>query len=132
MAQDAATPNHSIDDPTAGSTTLLEILDDLRGAGFSAQLIAREDGKLECSACSEMLDAADVEPAGYRRTEGASDAADMNIVSWANCANCGAGAALILGYGPNATAADESVLAELSLDDSVNPGATPVEDARPA
>lgn len=132
MAQDAASPNHTVDDPTAGSTTLLEILEDLRAAGFSAQLIAKEGGKLECSACSETLDTADVEPAGYRRTEGASDAADMNIVAWANCSNCGAGAALILGYGPNANAADESVLADLSLGDMSTPGATPVEDARPA
>lgn len=113
----------------AGSTTLLEILDDLRNAGYTSQFSAEEGGYLVCSACGARHRAADFEVTGFRRTEGASDAADMNIVVWGTCEPCGTGGVVILGYGPNATAADASVLDDLTLDQSVNRGATPEEAA---
>lgn len=116
------------EDPTTGSTTLLEILNDLRSVGYATQLIAQEGGSVRCGSCSETSAASDIEPHGYRRTEGASDAADMNLVIWSACPSCGAGATLILGYGPNASAADESVLDEFSLDATATPGATPHEN----
>lgn len=117
------------EDPTTGSTTLLEILEDLRSVGYATQSIAEEGGMVRCASCSATHAASELEPHGYRRTEGASDAADMNLVIWGACESCGAGAVLILGYGPNASAADESVLEHLELDHTAVPGATPTEKA---
>lgn len=126
---DDITPNG---DPLAasGSTTVLEVLESLRNAGYPAQLTARPGARVRCSNCDAAPPAADLQPDGYRRVEGASDAADMNLVVWGRCPACSTGATLLLGYGPNATAADQSVLSgvELStLSASDDPGATPVE-----
>lgn len=119
------------DDPLAatGSTTLLEILDTLRRSGYPAQLVARPGATLHCSSCDADTRASDLRPDGYRRIEGASDAADLNLVVWGHCPACSTGATLLLGYGPNATAADQVALEELRLSTSDDPGATPVEAA---
>lgn len=101
-----------------GASTIMEALDAAHARGFTAQLIARTEGMVECGACSQRVSSADLDVAFTQRLEGASDAADMNIVAWATCPNCETGGVLILGYGPNATAADESVLETLDMDNS--------------
>lgn len=96
----------------------MEALDAAKFRGFTAQLIARPEARVECGACSQNIAATDLDVAFTQRLEGASDAADMNIVAWATCPSCATGGVLILGYGPNATAADESVLETIDMDNS--------------
>jgi len=119
--------NHQPTEPTQGATTLLEILDELRPLGFPGQLVAHTDGTVKCTQCSKQSAVEDFVVAGYRRIEGASDAADMNLVAWGACPACANGATVVLGYGPNASEADAAVLEKLALDRTEDPGATPDE-----
>ena len=59
-----------------------------------------------------------------RRLEGASDPADMMAVVAITCPICGARGTTILGFGPNSTEQDSTVLAALRDDrgDSTAPG----------
>ena len=113
--------------PSRGATTLLEILDELQGLGFVHQFIAQSDGRVRCAPCSLAFDSADLVVSGYRRIEGASDAADMNLVVWGTCPGCAIGGVLTLGYGPNSSIEDEATLENLELEDAKEPGATPSE-----
>lgn len=108
-----------------GSTTMLEVLDGLREAGYAGQLIAKNDGTVRCTACDITSSPAELNVDGYRRLEGASDAADMNLMVWASCPSCGTGGTLTLGYGPNAAEADIKVLPDLNLTSAAEPGTTP-------
>lgn len=101
-----------------GATTIMEALDAARERGFGSQLVARDGAVIECGTCSQSFEAADLDVEFTQRLEGASDAADMNIVAWGTCPNCDAGGVIILGYGPNATAADESVLQSIDMHDA--------------
>ena len=76
-----------------------------------------------------MFDAAELVVSGFRRIEGASDAADMNLVVWGTCPDCATGGVLTLGYGPNASVEDEAAMENLELDDAREPGATPSESS---
>lgn len=100
-----------------GADTLVGVLRQASENGFDTQLIAKPDGTVRCESCGEASPASSIEPVRSHRLEGASDAADMMLVVEATCPACGAGGVLTLGYGPNATADDEAVLADLSLDD---------------
>jgi len=111
------TPDPSAQDPvSAGAETLVEVLRDAADRGFGGQLIARADGTVECKGCDALSSADAIEVVRGHRLEGASDAADMMLVVEANCPACGLGGVLTLGYGPNATAEDEAVLADLDFD----------------
>ncbi len=113
--------------PSQGATTLLEILEELRGLGFDQQFVAQPAGSVKCASCSFVFDAAELVVSGYRRIEGASDAADLNLVVWGTCPGCATGGVLTLGYGPNASIEDEAAIENLELDDAREPGATPSE-----
>ncbi len=115
--------------PSQGATTLMEILEELRGLGFEEQFVAQLGGSIKCVSCSFVFDAAELVVSGYRRIEGASDAADMNLVVWGTCPGCATGGVLTLGYGPNASIEDEATLENLELDDAREPGATPSESS---
>lgn len=112
-----------------GSTTATEVLNELRAKGYRQQLIALDDGTVRCTACENNSPAADIVVDGYRRLEGASDAADMSMITWATCPNCAEKGTLMLGYGPNASNADEAVTVDLELDAVDNPGSTPTESS---
>ncbi len=92
---------------------LSEILAELEQAGFRSQLAARPDGQVVRFTCRQVSDAAAVEIAALRRTEGVSDPADMLAVAALTCPNCGAKGTIVLGYGPEADDADAEVLARL-------------------
>lgn len=113
--------------PGERETTLVEVLNDLAEDGYDGQLIAVDDGALRCTSCDEAVPADDLAAAGYRRLEGASDPADMNLVVWGSCPRCGARDVAILGYGPNASAADADVITRLDLDDVEDAGHTTEE-----
>lgn len=101
-----------------GATTLLETYDALRDVGYTGQLIAREGPSILCTSCNSQTPIADWSLDGARRIEGASDPADLNLVTWAACPRCRQRGVLTLGYGPNASVEDAAVLDAVSLDDS--------------
>lgn len=106
-------------------TTLLDALNQLRDTGFSGHLIATTKGAIRCTNCRVESNPASFTIQGYYRLEGASDAADMNLLAWADCPHCSAKGTLTLGYGPNSSPADESVLRDLNLEHIPNPGLPP-------
>lgn len=101
--------------PAQGSDTLLHVLNEAADGGYGTQFIPRDDGLIECVGCASANGPAAFDIVHYRRLEGASDPADMLIVVWSACPTCEAHGTVTLGYGPNATGADASVLALLDL-----------------
>ncbi len=95
--------------------TLGEIIRILEDAGFTAQMAARPGGMLLCFDCRTESHAAEFELQAQRRTEGASDPADMLAVVGLVCPNCGARGTSVLGYGPEADEVDAEVLAHLGV-----------------
>lgn len=102
--------------PATGASTLIELLDAAANAGFSTQLIARDGGRVHCRNCDTASDAGDFDVDRHDRLEGASDASDELLVVRAACPNCDAKGVLTLGYGPNASDADVSVIDRLPVD----------------
>jgi hypothetical protein len=99
--------------PAQDPSGLVEILDDLRGQGYTADLRAVEGGSIACGSCGQESPAPAVQPAALRRTEGASDPGDMAVVVALACPRCGTKGALVLRFGPEAGIADADVLAAL-------------------
>jgi len=87
----------------------------LEAAGFTAQMAARPDGMILCFACRQESPAAEFQLQAQRRTEGASDPADMLAVVGLACPGCGACGTAVLGYGPEADPDDAEVLAHLGV-----------------
>lgn len=96
-----------------GASTLLEVLDSAQEAGFTHQFIATPDGHVRCSGCTSVIAADRLVVRHQDRLEGASDAADELLVALVECPACGARGVLTLGYGPNASDADDAVLRRL-------------------
>lgn len=107
--------NGSVRGVPSDNTTLLEVLDALRGQGFSGSLSAEPGGTIKCSTCGRSMPTETFEPMIERRLEGASDPADELLVLAGRCGSCRAGGVLLLGYGPEASAADAEVLEQLRL-----------------
>lgn len=106
---------NSLDPNTAeGASTLIELLDAARDAGFTEQFIAQDDGTVRCGGCDRHVDAERLVVHGQGRLEGASDAADEMLVLSVECPECDARGTLTLGYGPNASGADVAVMERLS------------------
>ncbi len=103
-------------DSVGGGATLLEVLNTLRERGYDGQLIPQDDGSLRCPACDTATPASELDVVGFQRLEGASDPADMNIVVWAVCSGCSANGVAIIGFGPNASDADQAVLEGIDLE----------------
>ncbi|HEX2576815.1 MAG TPA: hypothetical protein VHK88_10740, partial [Aquihabitans sp.] len=94
--------------------TLVAVLAAMRADGYDADLRPRGDaGEVVCSACGTVTPAGGLEEREERRLEGASDPADMVLVVGARCPACQARGALVLGYGPDASAEDSAVVSQL-------------------
>lgn len=104
------------------ATTLVEALNILEDQDYGIQLIPRDDGTLECAGCGSRTPADEFRVAGFHRLEGASDPDDMSLIVWGRCPSCEHGGVATIGYGPNATEADEAVLAGLRLDTAEDGG----------
>jgi hypothetical protein len=104
--------------PAHGADTLLDVLDAADTDGYGIQQIAQPDGMIECTSCSRPSASRRFQVEHVRRLEGASDAADLLLVALSVCPNCAGRGALVLGYGPNSTADDVAVLADLDLSDA--------------
>lgn len=108
----------SLGPTTSGAVTLLDVLRRAEQGGYGTQQIVRDPGLIECVACAVVGSPADFAVVHHRRLEGASDAADMMLVAWTRCPNCAANGVLVVGFGPNATSADDEVLRQLDLGSS--------------
>ena len=94
----------------AGASTLVEVIDLLEEQGFTGQFRPVDNGGLECLSCREVVCADDVAADELRRTEGASDPADMAAVAGVTCPHCGTKGTVALHYGPEATPEEVGVL----------------------
>lgn len=96
-------------------TTLVEVIRRFEADGYTAQMAAVDDGRIRCFACHQDSPAQDVALDLVRRTEGASDPADMAAVAALRCPRCGAKGTVALKYGPLATPEEAEVLALLDV-----------------
>lgn len=103
--------------PPSDNTTLTDILDQFADAGFAGEFETVDaSAEIQCLSCQHATPAAGVARHAVRRLEGASDPADMAAVVAITCPNCGIGGALVLPFGPNASAAEAKILADLRDD----------------
>jgi ribosomal protein S27AE len=96
------------------NTTLAGVLTGLEETGFAANVTAAPGGRLRCGRCEVVSDAGEFAVASIRRLEGASEPDEMVSVVAAECPACGAGGAVVLGYGPMASADDAAVSSALA------------------
>jgi hypothetical protein len=90
--------------------TILDVLGELEGLGFTGQFKPCEGGRVECLTCHRQSPADDTVFRQLRRLEGASDPDDMLAVVGLACPHCSAQGTAVLGYGPEAAATDTEVL----------------------
>ena len=95
----------------------------LEERGYGATATPIEGGMVCCGTCDHTSPGAAVQVDGIHRLEGASDPDDMSAVVAIVCPNCGAKAALVLQFGPTATAEDADLL--VALPDPPNAPETP-------
>lgn len=101
-----------VGDPT-DELTVLQAIARLRVAGFDADASAVEGG-LRCTTCDLLQPVAEVEVLAVLRVEGVSDPADQAIILGLRCTVCGTHAVLVAGYGPEASAVDQDLVAGLA------------------
>ena len=93
--------------------TVTEILREYEAEGYAGQFASRPDGFVMCFSCRQLSPAREVHVHELRRTEGASDPADMLAVVAMTCPRCGARGTLLVNYGPEITLDDAVVLRAL-------------------
>ena len=106
-------------------SSLTAIIETFERDGFTGQFAVREGAMLFCSNCRMEHAASEIEMTGLRRTEGASDPADMAAVVALTCPHCGNRGTAALKYGPEASIEESDVLA--ALDDERAGGGAPVD-----
>ena len=97
------------------NTTLLAILRELAEGGWTADFRPTDDGAVRCPACGRVVPASELRVDAVRRLEGASDPDDEQIVLAVTCPACDLRGTIVLGYGPNASAADAALLTRIDL-----------------
>ena len=98
-----------IEGAPSDNTTLMSVLADMAAQGFEGHVVVAEDGMLECVGCGARLPPDELVVERRRRLEGASDPDDLLLVLAVRCPRCRRAGTLVMGYGPNATAAESSV-----------------------
>jgi hypothetical protein len=96
-----------------GDDTITEVLRDFEEQGFTGQFAPRDGAQVECLTCHRLSPADETVLRHLRRLEGASDPADMLAVVALACPHCGCRGTAVLNYGPEASPADDEVLASL-------------------
>ena len=104
----SSTPEYAAD-----ANTLTALISQFAANGFEGQLAAREDGELMCFSCHELHGAETFTLDDLRRTEGASDPADMAAVAALTCPSCGAKGTAVFKFGPEAAVEDAEALHRL-------------------
>lgn len=121
MDDDGADPD-DVSWLTATDTSLLEVLEAFRRAGWDANHQTTPDARLRCGSCGAISDAASVEVGARHRTEGASDPQDMLYVFGFACPLCDAQGAAVAGFGPASSERDQKIVAALRhSDDAIDP-----------
>ena len=96
-------------------TTLLDVLDELRVHGFSADFFAEPNCAVACAACDAHFEPTRLQILDLCRLEGVCDPADALIVVATTCPRCAVMGTLVLGDGPMASSTDAEVLGALAL-----------------
>ena len=104
MQQESGTTSDPSD-----NTTLMEVLDGYRAAGFVADFFAEDGPTVRCGKCDSVVAAAKLTMHSLRRLEGASDPADMMGVVATACPVCAAQGTMVLAYGTNASPEEAAV-----------------------
>jgi hypothetical protein len=100
----------AVDAPSpSDNTTLMSVLEGYLNEGWDGELRVVEGGAVECATCHTTTPAEEVVVHSLRRLEGASDPADMTAVLAVSCEHCGERGAVVVRYGPEASA-DEATL----------------------
>jgi hypothetical protein len=113
---EASTGSHAPTGTTGGDgDTTTGILADLRADGVTAQFVPGADpGSMRCTECEQTSPAGGFEVVAERRMEGTSDPDDMVLIVAARCPVCRIAGAIVLGYGPEASATDADLVVALS------------------
>lgn len=121
------TPDGPTDQPS-DNTTLVEVVESYRHAGYATEFWVEEGATVRCDTCQSTLDSKRLPVRSQRRLEGASDPSDMVVVIATSCPVCGADGTMVVGYGPMASGEDADVLQQLGRlhgDDRLPANATP-------
>ncbi len=100
-------------DQPSDNTTIIEVIDGYKAAGFVTDFWAEEGDAVRCGSCQSVLPAASMAMQSLRRLEGASDPADMAMVVATSCPGCGVEGTMVLTYGPAASEVDTGVFSAL-------------------
>jgi hypothetical protein len=103
-------------DYSSDFTTLVAVVQAFEDDGYTGHFGAREEAMVICFACRKETPAKEVRLESLRRTEGASDPADMAAVAAVVCPHCGQKGTLVMHYGPEATPEEDEVLRDLEDD----------------
>jgi hypothetical protein len=103
-------------DYSSDFTTLVALVDAFVADGYAGNFGAREEAMVMCFACHTLTPAREVRLEALRRTEGASDPADMAVVAAVVCPHCGQKGTLVLHFGAEATPEEDEVLHDLEDD----------------
>lgn len=106
----------------ASDVTLVEVLEELRQAGFNGDFRIDDDGQLWCGDCGGCQPTGSVKPDHWRRLEGASDPGDMAAVVALGCPACDQRGSVVIRYGPEAGPGDAAFLIALDSSPSVEDG----------
>jgi hypothetical protein len=117
----ASTPEYASD-----GTTLIEVIRRMEAEGYTAQMAAEEGGLIRCFSCHRDSPAPEVHLHALRRTEGASDPADMVAVAALTCPRCGAKGTVALKFGPEASPEEDEALHQLDRLHSQGAGKHPL------
>lgn len=94
--------------------TPLEVVAELRSAGFVADLSVSPEGQLVCGCCGTRNDASTVKVERISRFEGASNPDDQ-LIMFAVQTTCGHAGIYSSAYGCDASPADVTAIGRLSL-----------------
>ena len=97
----------------AGASDLVEIVSAFQAEGFDGDLVLTDDAQILCKACGTKQRGARYLQCAQRRTEGASDPADMALVVALECPTCGSKGVLALKYGPDAPREEAELIRQL-------------------
>lgn len=93
--------------------TLVEVLAELSGLGYTTEFFVHADGRLCCRVCGVCAEPGTVKVESLRRLEGASDPGDMAAVLAVQCHVCGGRGLAVVRYGPEAGPGEAAFLSGL-------------------
>ncbi|MDQ1402635.1 MAG: hypothetical protein QOG03_951 [Actinomycetota bacterium] len=97
----------------SGARSLADLVAAAEAEGYTGQAAARPGGVVHCFTCQNDTPAAELSVDALAREEGASDPGDEVALAAFTCPRCGTKVALVLRYGPEASAEDAEVLTGL-------------------